>query len=260
MESVERQQQASLENVAGINTYLNQRDPFVQWEIADVQFNDAGVDYVIRHNLQVSNPRDVHYRVIKQYTPGTVYEPTAHDAKQWTTDYIVLRSDTSQWTGRILLGVPKNVRRFALEQFDIPDDFVVVQPPDATFSDLGIAVTIDNPSGDAITTGVKTYVRVPFACTVTSWTLLSADSVVPPTSGSIVIDIYKDTYANFHPTGADTITGSDKPTISSANKATSTALTGWTTTIAAGDVLGFVVDSVTTLSKVVLVLGLSAEI
>jgi hypothetical protein len=71
-------------------------------------------------------------------------------------------------------------------------------------------------------------------------------------SGSIVVDIWKDTYANYPPTVADTITASAKPTISSATKGQSSTLTGWTTTIAAGDILAFNVDSITTCQRVTL--------
>ena len=96
--------------------------------------------------------------------------------------------------------------------------------------------------GAAISTGIKGKAgfRVPFACTITGW-YLTADA-----SGSLVIDIWKDTYSNFPPTSADTITASAKPTLSSAIKAYSTTLTGWTTTISAGDYLIINVDSCTT--------------
>lgn len=78
--------------------------------------------------------------------------------------------------------------------------------------------------------------------------LLSSDAAA--TSGSIVIDIWKDTYANYPPTVADTITASAKPTITTATKSEDATLTGWTTSITAGDVLGFKVDSVTSLKRV----------
>lgn len=103
--------------------------------------------------------------------------------------------------------------------------------------------------GAVITTGVAGVgLRVPFACTINSVTLLASPS------GSIVIDIWKDTYANFPPTVADSICASAKPTISSGVKSEDTTLTGWTTSIAAGDVLYFNVDSCSTITNVVLVL------
>lgn len=100
--------------------------------------------------------------------------------------------------------------------------------------------------GSTITTGVKGFVEVPFDCKIIRNTL-TADQ-----SGSIVIDVWSDTYANFPPTVADTITASAKPTLSSAQKSQDTTLTGWTTTIPTGNWLGFNVDSVTTCTRVTL--------
>jgi len=69
-------------------------------------------------------------------------------------------------------------------------------------------------------------------------------------NGSCVIDIWKDTYANFPPTVADTITASAKPTISAAAKYSDTTLTGWTTSLSAGNVLKFHVDSTSTFTNI----------
>ena len=94
--------------------------------------------------------------------------------------------------------------------------------------------------GSPIATGTKGYLRVPFACRITKVTVLLEQS------GSIVWDVWKDTYANYPPTVADTITASAKPTVTTATKSEDSTLTGWTRTIAAGEVLGFKVDSITT--------------
>ena len=102
--------------------------------------------------------------------------------------------------------------------------------------------------GSAITTGVKGYVRVPFDCTITKCTLLADQT------GSIQIDIWKDTYANFPPTDADSICGGNEPAISSAQKYEDSTLTGWTKTISAGDILAFNVDSCSTITRVVITL------
>lgn len=51
---------------------------------------------------------------------------------------------------------------------------------------------------------------------------------------------------------ADTIAGSEKPTLSSVQKNQDLTLTTWTTAIAAGDILAFNVDSVATVTRVVL--------
>lgn len=96
--------------------------------------------------------------------------------------------------------------------------------------------------------GDTAFVRVPFNCTITKSSLLGN------TAGSIVVDIWKDTYANFPPTVADSICASAKPTLSSATKSEDSTLTGWTTSISAGDVLMFKIDSVSGLKSASLTL------
>jgi len=112
---------------------------------------------------------------------------------------------------------------------------------------VSITFIIDG-GGSAITTGEKGHLRIPFACEIERVTLLADQS------GSIVIDIWKDTYANFPPTDADSITASAPPTISSAQKSEDSTLTGWTKTISAGDILAFNVDSCSTITRVTLAL------
>jgi hypothetical protein len=95
----------------------------------------------------------------------------------------------------------------------------------------------------AIATGIKGDLEIPFACTINQVTLLADQS------GSIVVDIWKDTYGSYPPTGADSITASAKPTIASAAKSQDATLTGWATAIAAGDILRFNVDSATSIQR-----------
>ena len=116
-----------------------------------------------------------------------------------------------------------------------------------------ITLIIDG-AGSVIATGNKGYLSLPVSGTWKKWRLLSIDGTGPATAGSIVIDVWKDTYANYPPTVADTITASAKPTLSAVNKNEDSTLTGWTTTFTAGDILGFNVDSATTVTKVALVL------
>lgn len=113
----------------------------------------------------------------------------------------------------------------------------------ASWTDQFVSITYIFSSTVA---GDQGDLTIPFGCTITEWTMLA------DVSGSAVIDIWKDTYANYPPTVADTITGSAKPTISASTKGQSSTLTGWTTTIAAGDTLRFNVDSASTLNRVTL--------
>lgn len=99
-------------------------------------------------------------------------------------------------------------------------------------------------ASSTITTGVKGDITIPFSGTITSVQLL-ADA-----AGSIVVDLWKDTYANYPPTVADTITAAAKPTLSTANKYTDSTLTGWTTSVSAGDIIRYNVDSVSGLARV----------
>ena len=102
--------------------------------------------------------------------------------------------------------------------------------------------------GSAIAVDSYVDVSIPYACTINSNVMLADQS------GSIVIDVRKDTYTNFPPAGADSICASAKPTISGAAKSTDTTLTGWSTTITAGDTIRFYVESCTTITKCTLVL------
>lgn len=114
-----------------------------------------------------------------------------------------------------------------------------------------IGITIDG-GGSVITTGVHGFIPVEFACTINQWTLLSTDASA--TVGSIVIDVWKDTYANYPPTVLDTIAGSELPTLSSVNKNQDTSLSTWTTSVTAGDIIGWNVNSATTVTRVTLTL------
>jgi len=111
----------------------------------------------------------------------------------------------------------------------------------------GLVFFIDG-GGSAITTGIKGGIRVPFKCEIVSVSMLTDQS------GSIVVDIWKDTYENYPPTDADTITASAPPTITSSNKVTDSTLTDWTKGIAEGDFLMFNVDSITTVTWASIVL------
>jgi len=107
---------------------------------------------------------------------------------------------------------------------------------------VAIEFIIDG-GGSAITPGIKGDLEIPFACTINRATLLADQS------GSLVVDIWKDSYANYPPTDLDSITASAPPTLSAAIKSQDSTLTGWITSVAAGDTLRFNVDSATTVTR-----------
>ena len=122
-----------------------------------------------------------------------------------------------------------------------------VQAYNANLTKRNIFVNIDG-GGSAITTGIVADVVVPFGMTITGWTIISDQT------GSIVVDVWKDSYANYPPDVADTITGTEKPTLSSASKNQDNALSSWTTSVTAGDILRFNVDSAATVQRVMLII------
>jgi hypothetical protein len=120
---------------------------------------------------------------------------------------------------------------------------------DSNATASGVLNFILDGGGAAIPSSSEGWVELNFAGTWV-YNRLFADQ-----TGSIVVDLWKDSYANFPPTVADTITASAKPTLSSASKNEDTTLTGWTTAFSKGDILKFHVDSATTVTKVTLSLG-----
>jgi hypothetical protein len=115
--------------------------------------------------------------------------------------------------------------------------------PGVSGSPAAVGIVIDG-GGSTPATGSKGFVQVPYGCTITGWTILT------DVSGSAQITVKKSTYAGF-PTTAS-IVASAPPVLTSAQKMTSTALTGWTTAISSGDVLEFNLDSVTAISRIFL--------
>jgi hypothetical protein len=105
-----------------------------------------------------------------------------------------------------------------------------------------ISIVIDG-AGSVPTTGAKAPTPpMPYSGTITGWTMLADQS------GSAQITVSKGTYSAF-PT-LSSIDASAPPVLSSAQKATSTTLTGWTTSFNAGDIFGFNLDSISTCTRI----------
>ena len=106
--------------------------------------------------------------------------------------------------------------------------------------------------GDVLATGKRNVnIEVPYSGTITAVRLLADQT------GSVIVDIWKDSYTNYPPTVADTITASAKPTISSALKSEDTSLAGWTTSITEGDILEFNIDSITNITALTVSLSIT---
>jgi hypothetical protein len=108
-----------------------------------------------------------------------------------------------------------------------------------SFKTQTIGVTVDG-SGGTITAGQKGYVRIPYACTITSWSILTGNA---GTGATVTFDIWRAN--NAIPTVANSLVGAGTKPFLTSNTAqiASAAPTGWTSVaVAANDILGFNVE------------------
>lgn len=100
-------------------------------------------------------------------------------------------------------------------------------------------------AGSVLTTGLIGYVTVPYAGTITAWSI-TADG----TSPTCTIDVWRVGTGTALPAVGNTIMGT-KPALSTANAIRSTTMTGWNpTAVTANDILGFNLDAVTVATKI----------
>lgn len=116
--------------------------------------------------------------------------------------------------------------------------FVQIAGPGSLTGAIG---TIVNGQGGVVSTGSKGFITIPYNCTINTW-YVAAD-----VSGSIQFDVKR--------SGTSIVGGGgNKPLLSSAISGNAT-VSGWTsTTITAGDILEWNVDSAATVTNVSLVL------
>lgn len=93
----------------------------------------------------------------------------------------------------------------------------------------------DGSNAASIAAGQTVYVRVPYSGTISRW------DIVADISCTCVVDVWK--AAGSIPTNADSITAATTPALTAATVATDSTLTGWTTTVTAGDVLAFALET-----------------
>lgn len=97
-------------------------------------------------------------------------------------------------------------------------------------------ITVDGATV-VLTTGTKGYRYIEQNCTITGWDLRS------DVSGSIVFDVKR---------GGVSLAGTEKPTLTAAASDSNLALTTWTTSLVAGDIIEFVIDSASTITRATL--------
>ncbi len=107
----------------------------------------------------------------------------------------------------------------------------VVIPIGVNEDSFGVVV---DGGGTALTTGSKGTKYIPWDCTITGWDIRS------DVSGDCVFDVKR---------SGVSLAGTEKPTLSSASSNSDLALSTWTTSLTAGDVVEFIVDSAATLTR-----------
>jgi hypothetical protein len=132
--------------------------------------------------------------------------------------------------------------------------FVTYTSPDVVQDSLYFHITDPTSPLGTIIAGTKSTQSFIGNGVITGYSLLADQS------GDLVIDLWKDTYANYPPTNADTITGGNEPTLSSSDKSADTTLTDWTTTFTLGDILMLNVDSASSVVWADLNLGIKYDL
>lgn len=102
--------------------------------------------------------------------------------------------------------------------------------------------------GNVIADGPADDQPVPFPCEIVGWNIIG-DGV-----GSIEIDIWVDSFANFPPTLADSITGGNPPKMLAAQKAEDDVLDGWSAVLDQNDCIRLNVNSCLGLTRAKLTL------
>jgi len=261
---------------SAIQTQLNAKAPLASPTFTGTVTLPTGLTGIIRADSGVvSVDTDVTDIVSAASTTAAGKVELATDAETNTgtdTTRAITPSNLEAWTGSAQVTTVGTLASGAVPTTlltgIIPDARMPDLTGDVTTSEGAVATTIANGAvtdakisstadvmlstitfvidggGSAITTGIKGDLEIPFNCTINRATALADQS------GSIVVDIWKDSYTNYPATDADSITASAPVTISTATKSQDTTLSGWTTTITAGDILRFNVDSASTVTRV----------
>jgi hypothetical protein len=199
-----------------------------------ITMNDADATVINIGETRIFMPDDPSYRVVGETLYGITDDPA------WVAKGN-LAAGTGSGAAQILTAGSANGMRLAV---DSSKDTGLTWIQDK--SSFGFII---GTGFDEIQTGiVGDSPPIPYDCTITGVYLLADQS------GSIVVDIWKDTYANFPPTDVDSITASAPPTITTATKSYDSTLTDWTTSLSQGDILRFNVDSCTDIQQVTLAL------
>lgn len=112
---------------------------------------------------------------------------------------------------------------------------------------VGVSVVLDG-GGSALTTSNAADIEIPFAATIT------AARAFADVSGSITVTIKRAASGAFPPSSSIVASA---PVVISSSTSGSSALTGWTTSLAAADTLRFELSSITSITRLTVALTLT---
>lgn len=144
------------------------------------------------------------------------------------------RGDILYYNGSALTVLHPGVSGYFLKTNGIDADPEWSVSGGASVPEDSFGIVVDG-GGSVISTGSKGFKYIPWDCTITGWDIRS------DISGDCVINIKR---------AGISIAGTEKPTLSSSSSDSDLTLTTWTTSLVAGDIIEFVVDSAATLTQV----------
>lgn len=104
---------------------------------------------------------------------------------------------------------------------------------------FGFTVGQPTPGSPVIQVGTKGYLRVPYDCTITGWSLVAS------TVGDLVLDLRYTDWPDYPPWPQDSIVGATPPELNSVSTAKQDALVDWGADLVAGGIVACVVTSCT---------------
>jgi len=136
-------------------------------------------------------------------------------------------------------------------QSDTSNNASAYLPVAASSVSASVGITVDG-GGSAPATGVKGFIQLPYAATITGW------SVIADVAGTMSMDIWRAASsappsAPAVPTSGGKISASAPVTIASSAQSASggsSAISTWTTALAQWDVLGFSLSAAATLTRI----------
>lgn len=201
---------------------------FTQYILPPLQVTGTAFAYGLV-GLYYESSLGFRYGIVQPY-------PSIDPVRQWTVtagslpDGLTLDPNTGR-----LFGTPELAGSFSVT-IELTDSTgaVVSTPATVEIFDVGAGggggeTSIDCSFGDGVNviqSGSECRGVLPFDIELTEWSILAQQS------GSISFYVYAD--ASAPPTSGDSITASAPPLITGAQEGSNSALTGWTTTLAAG--------------------------